>query len=174
MYCKNCGNEIERDALYCNSCEKKVSEYPVGLENEIGDKGKELVYSLRAYKQLARFSYREINARVKVIGDSVTTETDYHGKVIKRKKELYRFNIKDIAGVKTGFGSIILFIDILRFIMGIVCTYVTGLYGLVVLAIFYYITLSRVIRIKLRDGTKIKLFYENPYEVEALLDELTV
>lgn len=179
MYCCNCGQKMAEDAQFCHFCGSKVKEQQKEIQQNLKE-GEQIwedqeynddKYVFRAYRKIGRFWFSPIDTVIHIHNNQFLIETNFHGKVIKKEPKLNQFSKKDIVNVKATYVPILYFIDIIRIVIGALLLF-TGIYGVVVLTLFVFITLTRAISINLENGDKVIIFYQNSNEIQELLNKL--
>lgn len=169
MFCTKCGEKIDQQDTFCTECGQAI----IALEKEVQTEQTDsdgLYYKYKAYRQMGRFWYQAIDSKVHINANLCSVEVDYHGKILKKQIETTKFRKVDVDKVKMAFVSVIYFADILRILIGMFLL-VTGIYGVLALGVFIFITINRAIIITLKDGKKVKIYFENPDEVADLVTE---
>lgn len=179
MYCTKCGGELGDNARFCHICGNEVysTSSQESSKNIDGDLKLEethnidIKYTFQAFREIGRFWFSPIDTDVHLHENLFVVETNFHGKILKKEIREYQFYKSDIKSVKTTFVPIVLFIDIIRLLIGALLLF-TGIYGVIAMALFVFIMLTRAVCIQLNNGEIIKIYYENPYEIKELLNKL--
>ena len=167
MYCRKCGSQLVSAAVFCSNCGTKQDQVPnietvppAGRDNLVTDSAN---FEITAYSQTTRFGFQKITTTIQITGEMVTVTANFHGKILlKTKPQIRQFKISDVVSISYGYGTITYFIDILRYLLAIVFIPFGG-YSLLVLAFFIYVTICNAIKIKLKDGSKVVIYFDNQH-----------
>lgn len=185
MFCENCGNELNEGQKFCPKCGHKLE--PVEVEKKElsdttnstdSDKHSEVLnFDIRALIYMHRHS-RNFHTLVSIEDRNVCVKsTDY---VLKEKDfDCVNFTFDEISNVeykrslvldmmtKLRFGGAILFV-----LVGFVIPPAI-IVGLAIAGLTLFLSSDPALVIKLKNGKKIKIFYEKKEQVSELYNVLT-
>jgi hypothetical protein len=168
VFCNECGTKVE--GKFCPNCGKVVNEMNVDnveVEKENSENSNKERYEFSAQKIASR-SIKKYITLIEIEGENVEVTNNFY----KNKSSIYsKFKKEDVLQAKKGLTTITNGLDLFRYGLAVAFCFIPAppiLWGIAMAAFTYYSTLIKTVKINLKNGTMVKVYYKNKEDIEML------